>query len=172
MHENRRKKYLIQPRIQLLYTLVFMTTAGLYVLLQAILLHWNMTRISENVPAGGEQVLTELLTGLKTNLLITFLLLVPLTLSIGIMVTFRVAGPLYRFEVFLKQIIAGEKPQDCHIRKDDELQELCRLLNEATAPLRVRDDAPRPGGETEPVDSVPSLVGEARSEAPAVRTES
>ena len=75
----RRKKYLIQPRLQLLYALVFVGTAGLYVLLQAILLQWNMTSIAEKVPQNGDLVVDELLSSLRTNLLVTFALMVPLT---------------------------------------------------------------------------------------------
>jgi hypothetical protein len=32
----------------------------------------------------------------------------------------------------------GAAPGDCKLREGDELQELCTLLNEATAPLRKR----------------------------------
>lgn len=40
---------------------------------------------------------------------------------------------------FLGEIIRGEKPDDCRLRKGDELQDLCRLLNRATAELRARE---------------------------------
>jgi hypothetical protein len=36
----------------------------------------------------------------------------------------------------------GAAPGDCKLREGDELQELCTLLNEATAPLRKREAQP------------------------------
>jgi hypothetical protein len=55
---------------------------------------------------------------------------------VGVLTTFRVAGPLYRIEMFLKQVARGEKPADCRLRKGDELVEFCEVVNLATAPLR------------------------------------
>ena len=62
----------------------------------------------------------------------------PLTFCVGVVVTFRFAGPIYRFEKYLKALARGEQVEECRIRKGDELQEFCKLLNEATAPLRSR----------------------------------
>jgi len=132
----KRSKILIRPRLQLLYALVFTSTAALYVFLQTILFHWTVDRIADRVPTGGEAVLSQVMVAMRTNLLITFLVLVPLTLWLGVYVTFRVAGPLYRFEQFLKSVKNGERPGPCRIRKTDELHDICALLNEVTAPLR------------------------------------
>jgi hypothetical protein len=63
-------------------------------------------------------------------------MLVPLTLLVGITSTHKVVGPLYRFRVYLTQLAAGERPAPCRIRQNDELQDLCELLNRATQPLR------------------------------------
>jgi nitrogen fixation/metabolism regulation signal transduction histidine kinase len=60
----------------------------------------------------------------------------PLTIAVGILVTFRIAGPVYRLKEFLKSIASGATPEDCRLRKGDELQDLCSLANDATAPLR------------------------------------
>jgi hypothetical protein len=89
--------------------------------------------------------------------------LLPLTLSVGIVATFRIAGPLHRFETFLRAIANGEKPADCKIRRGDELQEFCTLLNDVTAPLRTgdapsadaavaRDDHARAGDTRDPAE--------------------
>ena len=71
-------------------------------------------------------------------LAVSFGMLLPLTIAIGILVTFRIAGPLYRFERFLELVIRGEQVGPCKLRNGDELQDLCDLINEATRPLRMR----------------------------------
>lgn len=54
----------------------------------------------------------------------------------GVASTHKIVGPLYRFRVYLTALARGESPEPCRIRKDDELQDLCELLNRATEPLR------------------------------------
>jgi hypothetical protein len=134
----RRKKKLIEPRLQLKFALVFFATASIAVLVQAAMLTKTLVDMAAKMPYDGSKVMADLPSLLTFNLLVTFSILVPLALGIGILGMFRVAGPIYRFRMFLNQVIAGEKPADFRLRKGDELHELCALLNEATAPLRVR----------------------------------
>ena len=133
---ERRKKYLVQPRLQLLYGLVFLSVAGLYVLLQAGFLHWNVNRLEPQLPAGSEGLFDELRSSVRWGLLITLGLMVPLTLSLGIYVTHRLLGPLRRMESFLQKVIDDERPLDLVHRKGDELGHFYDLLNQATLPLR------------------------------------
>ncbi len=162
MTKHRRRKHLIKPRLQLLYVLVSLSTASLYVLLQAIMMNWMVSKIAADIPGGEELVIPPFLEGLRTTLLVCFLVLVPMTVAIGVLVTFRVAGPIYRFERFLEEIIAGGKPGPCRLRKGDELQDFCDLLNRATEPLRRRDASDASGtseATAADVDAVPSLAG-------------
>jgi signal peptidase II len=69
-------------------------------------------------------------------LLVSFGMLLPLTIAVGILVTFRIAGPIYRFESYIKSVLRGEEVGPCRIRMGDEFQELCELLNQVTAALR------------------------------------
>ena len=75
------------------------------------------------------------------TLLISFALFLPLMFFVGILVTFRFAGPVYRFKMYLGEVIRGEKPKDCRLRKGDELQDLCAVINQATEPLRRREES-------------------------------
>jgi hypothetical protein len=77
-------------------------------------------------------------------LLVSFGMLLPLTIAVGILVTFRIAGPVYRFEKYLQQVIDGEAVGPCRIRNGDEFTELCDLINQATAVVRA---ARAPEGE-------------------------
>ena len=87
-------------------------------------------------------------------------LFLPLVFAVGVLTTFRFAGPVYRFEQFLKNVIAGKAPADCRLRKGDHLQDFCQLLNQATAPLRVQE--PSSVAEIQDVDEIPSLVSSGR----------
>jgi hypothetical protein len=66
---------------------------------------------------------------------------------VGVLSTFRIAGPIYRFEQYLRQVVKGEAEGPCRIRDGDELWDLCDLINQATAPLRMRH------GEDEPEEA-------------------
>jgi hypothetical protein len=78
-------------------------------------------------------VLLERSTGVSvTILLISLGVLLPLSFFVGVLVTFRVAGPLYRFERHLETIAAGQDPGVCRIRKGDELHDFCTTFNAAS----------------------------------------
>ena len=61
----------------------------------------------------------------------TLAVIVPLLVAVGILLTFRTAGPLYRLETHLEAVIAGRETGPCRLRDGDELQQLRALVNEA-----------------------------------------
>lgn len=69
---------------------------------------------------------------------LSVLVLLPLTAALGVALTFRRAGPLYRMHVHLAQVAQGRANGPCRIREGDELQVLCDLLNDALAAERER----------------------------------
>ena len=133
-----RKKKLINPGLQLRLVAIFLCSAALAVQAEAILITYTLTKLAEEMPNDGSVLLTQLPEFVRTNLLLTFALLAPLTLGVGIVATFRVAGPLYRFEQFLQAIKEGRQVDPCKLRKGDELHGFCTLLNDVTAPLREK----------------------------------
>jgi hypothetical protein len=158
MH-NRRRKKLIEPRLQLRFSLAFLATSFALVLVQAIVLTFLLQRVADQMPNDGMLLRAGLARILLASFAVTFLLLAPLSLAVGIRTTFPVVGPIYRFRVYLRELIDDKRPGPCRIRKGDELQDLCELLNEATAPLREataltqetrtaeEDEGARSGGE-------------------------
>lgn len=133
---ERRKKKLIEPRIQKRFVLLFLSTTALAMLVQALVLSHLLLRVADRLPSDGVALKSELLGLLTSGLTFTLLLLTPLTLAVGIASTHKVVGPLYRFRMYLSQLANGERPEPCRIRKSDELQDFCALLNRATEPLR------------------------------------
>lgn len=135
-HRFRRKTVLIKPGLQLWLVGVFLGLSALSMMLQFVLFTNVMQRMATELPNDGPVVMEALSDALWHVLGMSFLVFLPLTLMVGVLCTFRVAGPLHRFETFLRQVIAGEGPADFSLRSKDKLGDLAGLLNEATRPLR------------------------------------
>ncbi len=133
----RRSKKLIEPRIQIRFGLIFLAMAGLAAMVQSIVMAHFLTNLATEMPTDGMKLRAGLPEVLSLSFLVTFFMLAPLMLVIGVRSTFKIVGPLYRFRVHLQGVLRGEQSDPCRIRKDDELQEFCSLLNEVTEPLRT-----------------------------------
>lgn len=131
-----RKRKLIHPGMQLRLSLWFACLAMVGLLLQFILFSGVMSEVALDLPGDAQQNFERFSAGLIRALWVTVGLIVPLTFALGILQTFRIAGPLHRMTLFLRDLRDGKAPADCRIRRGDQLQEFCDLLNEATAPLR------------------------------------
>lgn len=69
---------------------------------------------------------------------------VPLAAVVTVLATFRYAGPLHRFDLYLQALERGEDPGRLVLRRGDELQDIAGRLDSVTAPLRERNrDAAR-----------------------------
>lgn len=130
-----RRRVLIQRRLQLRIAIVLLCAAVISSLVQTLVLFYGLSNLATLLPTEGVVVVQKVPSILRNQLLMTLLILVPLMLGVGILETFRIAGPLYRFEQYLRDIVAGKRPGPCRIRSNDELQEFCRVLNDATQPL-------------------------------------
>ena len=138
--KNKRKRKLIEPRIQGRFALLFLSVAAVAAFLHTVLLTYTLNSLAAELPNDGSVVLARIGEILSRSFFLTLALITPLTFALGVSSIFKIVGPLYRFRIFLKQVHRGEKPGPCRIREDDELQDFCELLNEVTAPLRERDE--------------------------------
>jgi hypothetical protein len=136
MTRYRRRNKLPKPSLQLRLTLTFMGTLVLSILLQLMLTRSSMLRMAVDLPHDGAILLQEINSIQGTTLLLCFLVLLPVCFVVGVLSTFGIAGPIYRFEDHLRRLARGEDPGPCRIRKGDRLQDFCDLLNLATEPLR------------------------------------
>lgn len=153
---KRRKRKFIKPEIQRSWIMMTMLTVGVTVVAQAILIVYLLTRIATQMQNDGEAVLALMPQYLTLCLGLTILFYAPFFVLVSVLMSFRIAGPVYRLEAYLRQVIAGEKPPDCRLRTGDQLKELCGLINSATAPLRkagVNDRGVESSSEIEQVDA-------------------
>jgi len=135
-HERRKIK-LPKPGLQLRLVGAFVGLAALGFLMQSLLLGMFLAEASARMPEGGSHLMAEL-PGLPIRLLLVTLgLVLPLVFAVGVLITFRVAGPVYRFEQYLTSVVRGEQLGPCRLRKGDELEGLCEIINRATERLRT-----------------------------------
>lgn len=134
---NRRRVRLIQPRLQIRLILSFLGVSLLALTLQFALFTASLSRLAEALPNDGDILLEHVVEQMLVVLAISTLVLLPMTFSVGVLVTFRIAGPLFRLRRYLEEVAAGGRPADCKLRRGDELQDLCEAVNAATAPLRA-----------------------------------
>ena len=153
----QRRRKLIKPRLQLKLTLTFVGLSALSLLLQFVLFQNVLTEAALLLPNDHDVLVGETNGLLLAVLAVSFLVLLPLTFLVGVLATFRIAGPVYRFEQFLAAVRRGERPADFHLRKGDELTDLAALINEATEPLR-ETAAAHPTDDL--LDAAPSLTRE------------
>lgn len=137
----RRRIKLIKPKLQLKLVGVFVGLSALGFLLQSLHVGLRLSELAASVPEGGNFLIAVMPELPIEILLVSFGMLLPLTIAVGILVTFRIAGPVYRFEKYLKAVIRGEEVGPCRIRKGDEFEELCELINQATVALREQHAA-------------------------------
>lgn len=132
-----RKRKLIKPGLQLRMTGIFVGLVVLMLMLQFSLLTAELHHTANALPNDSAELLGETNRITTKLILYTALVFVPLTTMVGILATFRVAGPLFRIERFLRDVEAGEAPDDIRLRKHDELHDFARLLNDATRSQRA-----------------------------------
>ncbi len=136
---ERRRIKLIKPRLQLKLVGVFVGLSALGFLMQSLHVGLRLSELAAQVPEGGPYLMAVMPELPLEILAVSFGMLLPLTIAVGIMVTFRVAGPVYRFEQYLREVRDGREIRPCTLRQGDDLQELCDLINEVTEPLRLKN---------------------------------
>lgn len=148
-NQVKRRVRLVRPGLQLRLILTFTGISSLALLLQYMLFMSALTETAVGLPNDGA-LLLEQLNGLLFGVFLTsFGMILPTLFVIGLIMTHRVAGPIYRFEVFFNQLLGGKRPKDIVLRKGDELQEMCQMINRATAPLRDVEAPATPAVEHE-----------------------
>lgn len=134
-YQKRRRKIIDRP-LQLRLVGSFLAVACLAALFQVILLNNSMLGLAREMQELGDEVLSHTPKLLARNVALTLGVLIPCVLVVGILVTHRIAGPTYRFRMYLNEIAENGAPErPCRIRRNDELHDICALLNRAVDAL-------------------------------------
>lgn len=138
----RRKNYFIKKRFQMNFFYKFI----LLLVLESILIVSFFWYISGNTLTTGylDSVLRIERTGdffLVPFVLMTLIVVLGISLAgmvIFILLSHRIAGPLYRFEKVLEQLRDGDLTTTVHLRSTDQLLELQNSLNSFIETLTKR----------------------------------
>ena len=136
----KRRNYLIDKRFQLKYTgliLLFMFLVAAVVAYTVYYTGWMLMgeRLANVYPQGR---LVTIMKTINMTLIVRLLVLAPLVAVVAILLSHKIAGPLYRIERFLRLVAHGDFSSRLRLRKYDELQGLADSVNEMTDDLRGR----------------------------------
>lgn len=137
--KHKRKIKLIKPRLQIQLTLIFMSMSVLGLIMQFILFQSTLSQIAAGLPTDGTRLMEQTNGSLMQVLGITLLAILPLTYLVGVLTTFRIAGPVHRMESFLRGVSEHGYTGPCKLRKGDKLQSLCDQLNSTLAKVSAED---------------------------------
>ncbi len=123
---NKRKRRYIRPDIQIkvILCILFSTSAVLLFNFQIplVTLYFSNT-IMEPVQ---HILLRVLMAGFGFSLVIAALI----SIWAGIVISFHFCGPLHRIKMHLNQLLAGRWDGNCTLRKNDDLKDIAKALNE------------------------------------------
>ena len=124
--------------LQLKVIATFIGIATVAALFQVVLLNRSLAELAKKMPRDGDLLMSELGSIAQTNVMLSLGFLIPFMLGVGLIMTHRIAGPIYRFERFLEQVLSNDTNGPVRIRKGDEFQELCDRINDVVAVLESR----------------------------------
>jgi methyl-accepting chemotaxis protein len=135
----KRVKYLISARFQLKY----IGLAFLFMFITAAICSYTVyytgtmifvEKLSQVYPQGR---LVALLASINRSILLNVLLIMPLIALIGLYLSHRIAGPIYRVERYLSEMAEGKLTSRISFRKGDEFTSLADKINGLTDSLRA-----------------------------------
>ena len=154
MQKHKRTQKVIQPGFQFRLVALFTGIGTLALLLQFMIVGFLFTRSAQAVESTGGHIADEIPSILLSTMVFSLGMLVPVLFGVGILLTFRVAGPAHRMEHYLRAVARGEEHGKCTIRKGDQLGSLCDAINVAVTALR---DGEGPSEATEAAESTTEL---------------
>lgn len=150
MAKFKRRIKLVDPKLQIQLTMTFVGLSALGLVMQFILFQSSLSQLSAELPNDGNQVM-EAVNGILPGVFgITMLVILPLTYAVGVLSTFRIAGPVYRLKLFLREIREKGYEEPCRLRDGDKLQDLADEISETVEFLI--DHQQRPPQESERCD--------------------
>lgn len=173
----RRRTFLIDRRFQLKWTAIIVLVG---VVISAGLGYFILRLTSENTELLAlDAAYSKQVAALDTSTiyyLIGFVLLMAIALFFwGILMTHRVAGPIFLVTRYLRQMAEGNLPRIRPLRRHDELRELFETFADMVAELYQKDkleakligqaaqELQEKGGQTETIQALEKLAEKKRS---------
>lgn len=135
----KRKLYLVSRPFQLKYVgiilaLMFLTAALCsWVVYYSAMLHLG-DKLANVYPQGR---LMAIVNAVNFRILLSIILMTPLVALIGILLSHKIAGPIYRLERILNNMSLGDLTAYVALRKGDELATLADGINNVTNSVKA-----------------------------------
>lgn len=134
---RRRTRLFIAKKFQIRYIaliLIFMFATAIITGYTVYYTTWIMfgEKLAAVYPQG---LLLEIVDKVNTVLFLRLIFLSPLVILIGLVLSNRIAGPIYRIHKFVKKVHAGDYSEKITLREKDELQDLAAAMNSFVAKL-------------------------------------
>lgn len=144
---KRRVHYLINKKFQLAFAarFVFITTLiSAFIGFQFYAIVWPV--VSRFVP---EQTMTFITHQIIFRGILFLSLAALIIIAIAIVISHRVAGPLFSMERTIDRIVRGEKIEFIRLRKNDELKGLAEKINGLITIIKELKEPPSTGNPPE-----------------------
>lgn len=130
---NRRKKYFVKQKLQFKYlAFVFLAMLIPTVICCGALYYliWQTIAAEIAIPEALEEHVIPALREVNIILLVIIPLIFFIMLLIAFYISHKIAGPVYRVEKELEEIIKGDYSRRIKLRANDELKELAEGINQ------------------------------------------
>ena len=126
-----RKRILIGKRLQFKYVsviLVAVVSSCALIILTVYFSCWSaITAAGDNVQTTA--VISQILSNINLIMLFEIPLLLVLATFIGIVLSHKIAGPVFRLQKVARDVSQGDLTTSVNLRRDDELQNLSSAFN-------------------------------------------
>jgi len=134
----RRKRYIVLFGFQLKYILYILLFIYIGAAVAGYTVYWTTwvtlgEKLANVYPTSR---LIPIFHDANWTLVFRMLLITPIFVVIGILLSHRIAGPIYRISKYLDDLKAGDYSRDIKLRKKDELKLLAGKLTELCQTLR------------------------------------
>lgn len=134
VHTHRRRgRRLVHRELQLRLAFAIVGSVGLALALQFVLFSTRMSALVFDMPTDPVQAYEYVSSASNEALWFASAVTLPLALFVGILASFRFAGPLVAITRYFEDLANGERRGELSLRDGDRLGELAELVNRAMA---------------------------------------
>ena len=146
-HTYRRKIHYIKKDFQFRFIFKFCMLVLVGGLISTGILAFfskgTLTSTFENSRLVIEKTSIAILPAVIYTNLITLVLITAAAIGVTLLVSHKLAGPMFRFEADLKTIGSGDLTKVVRLRKEDQIKDMVQSLNDMTASLHGKVSAVR-----------------------------
>ena len=141
-HSYRRRRLVVNPALQFGFVKALLAVLGCMALATLLAVHVAIRLTLRTFGLGGDLVMTSLFSAIFWTVVLELVLISPVVIWFGIVMTHKIAGPLVRIHAALAEMAQGRYDIHLTLRKGDQLVDLAEAINRVAASLRRRSEHP------------------------------